>query len=47
MTTRNRQGSHISYWRLRHVIDQTLPPIPLPRLVLSAAFLFPSIIQRA
>ncbi len=46
MTSRNRQGSYFYYWRLRHFIYRTLAPVLLPRLMVSAAFLFPLVNQR-
>ncbi len=46
MTRRNRLGSHVLSWRLRHRIEWTLTPVLLPRPVSSAAFLFSPFNQR-
>ena len=46
MTSRNPQGPHFFYRRLRHWIRLTLTPVLLPRLILSAVFFYPAAYQR-
>lgn len=46
MPSRNPRGPHFLYWRWRHFICLMLTPALLPRLMLSAVFLYSPASQR-